>query len=131
VASAVDARNQLSIVQPADRPVENVVLPKPRPIKHASFASKSGKPKKKMAVAQANKHRMPRRDPNIGADTRWASGESSPYSLLADPRSERQATLEQIFRNFFDNGTHANNCAPARSRHNGQRQLRNDCDGSR
>jgi hypothetical protein len=131
VASAGDAQNQLSIVQPVDRPGEKIVLPKPRPIKHASFAPKSGKSKKQMAVAQANKHRMPRRDPNIGAGTRWASGESAPYSLLADPRSERQATLEQIFRNVFDNGTHAGNCVSARSTQNSQRQLENSCNQGR
>lgn len=129
VASAGDPQNQPLIVQPPDRPSEKVVLPKPRPIKHASFAPKS-KPKKQMTIAQANKHRTPRRDLNIGVDTRWASGELPPYSLLADPRSERQATLEQIFRDLFDNARQANNCALARSKQNGQRQLRNDCDGS-
>ena len=130
VASAVDPQSEPLTVQPLDQPTEKVALPKPRPIKHASFAPKS-KPKKQMAMAQANKHRTPRRDLNVEADTRWASGELPPYSLLADPRSERQATLEQIFRGLFDNGRHADNCALVRSKQGGQRQLKNDCESSR
>lgn len=131
VASAGNLQNQPLIAQPVDRPSEEVALPKPRPIKHASYAPKTGKPKKKMAMAQANKHRTPRRDLNIKADTRWVSGELPPYSLVADPRSERQATLEEIFRDIFGNGKHAGNCELARSKQSGQRHLRNDCDGSR
>jgi hypothetical protein len=131
VASAVDPQNEPLTVQALDQPTEKVALPKPRPVKRASFAPKS-KPKKQMAtMAQANKHRTPRRDLNMEADTRWASGELPPYSLLADLRSERQATLDQIFRGFFDNGRHTDNCALARSKQGGQRQLKNDCESSR
>jgi hypothetical protein len=125
VASAGDPQNQRLFVQPVDRPSEKVVLPKPRPIKHAAFAPKPSKPKKQIAMAQRNKHRMPRRELNPGADTRWASGELPPQSLFADPRRERQATLEQIFRDLFDNGRHSNSCPG--SKQSGQRQLEDDC----
>jgi len=107
LASADDLENERLSVRSVDRPTENVVLPKPRPIKHASFVLKTSKPKKQMAMKQGNKHRMSRPDLNTGADTRWASGQLPPHGLIADSRVERQQTLERIFRGFFDNGRYA------------------------
>ncbi len=129
LASAEDPQDHQLSVQSVDQKIETVVLPKPRPIKHASFAPKAGKPKKQMAMTQKHKYRAARRDRNIGADSRWASGQLPAYSLVADPRAERQATLDWIFRDFFDSGRYANNCAAAN--YSGQKQSRDDCAGSR
>ena len=129
LASAEDPQDHQLSVQSVDQKIETVVLPKPRPIKHASFAPKAGKPKKQMAMTQKHKYRAARRDRNIGADSRWASGQLPAYSLAADPRAERQATLDWIFRDFFDSGRYANNCAAAN--YSGQKQSKDDCAGSR
>lgn len=127
LASASDPQDQRLIGQPVERQSENVALPKPRPIKRIASATKHSKPKKQLTMAQGYKHRMARRDP--GADARWAPDQLPSYSLVADPRSERQANLEQIFRGLFDSGRH--NCGPARSTQTSQRQLRDGCDGMR
>jgi hypothetical protein len=62
---------------------EEVVLPKPRPIKHASLGGKASKPKKRIAMAHGYKERTPRT--HLGADTRWASNELPPYRSFLEP----------------------------------------------
>ena len=127
VASAADAGNQQLFGQFVEQK-EKVVLPKPRPIKHASLGGKASKPKK--ATAHGYKERMPRRD--LGADTRWASNELPPHSsfLEPDPRRDRRAIVDGIFRSLFYGGD-ANECGPATLKRGTQKKSGDDCDWSR
>jgi len=125
VASAADAGNQQLIGQFVGQK-EEVVLPKPRPIKHASLGGKATKPKKQIARAHGYKERMPRRD--LGADTRWASNELPPHSLFSEPdrRRERRAIVDGIFRSLFYDGD-ANECEPATLERGTQKKSGDDC----
>ena len=129
VASAADAGNQQLFGQFVEQK-EKVVLPKPRPIKHASLGGKASKPKKQIATAHGYKERMPRRD--LGADTRWASNELPPHSsfLEPDPRRDRRAIVDGIFRSLFYGGD-ANECGPATLKRGTQKKSGDDCDWSR
>ena len=129
VASAADAGNQQLFGQFVEQK-EKVVLPKPRPIKHASLGGKASKPKKQIATAHGYKERMQRRD--LGADTRWASNELPPHSsfLEPDPRRERRAIVDGIFRSIFYGGD-ANECGPATLKRGTQKKSGDDCDWSR
>jgi len=112
VVSAADAGNMQLFGQLVEQK-EKVVLPKPRPVKHASLSGEAGKPKKQIATAYGHKERVPRRD--LGADTRWASNELRPHSsfLEPDPRRERRAIVDGIFRGIFYGGD-ANEWGPQR-----------------
>ena len=125
VASAADAGNQQLFGQFVEQK-EKVVLPKPRPIKHASLGGKASKPKKQIATAHGYKERMPRRD--LGADTRWASNELPPHSsfLEPDPRRDRRAIVDGIFRSLFYGGD-ANECGPATLKRGTQKKSGDDC----
>ena len=129
VASTADAGNQQLFGQFVEQK-EKVVLPKPRPIKHASLGGKASKPKKQIATAHGYKERMPRRD--LGADTRWASNELPPHSsfLEPDPGRERRAIVDGIFRSIFYGGD-ANECGPATLKRGTQRKSGDDCHWSR
>ncbi|HSC42998.1 MAG TPA: hypothetical protein VLH17_12025, partial [Candidatus Binatia bacterium] len=129
VARAADAGNQQLFGQFVEQK-EKVVLPKPRPIKHASLGGKASKPKKQIATAHGYKERMPRRD--LGADTRWASNELPPHSsfLEPDPRRDRRAIVDGIFRSLFYGGD-ANECGPATLKRGTQKKSGDDCDWSR
>lgn len=127
LASAVDPQDQQMVVKPIGAQIENVVLPKPRPLKRVAVAAKTSKAKKHMAMS--HKHRMPRRDHNPDADARWASGQLPAHSLTADPRAERQATLDRIFRDLFVAGKQT--CSPAGARQGGQEQFTDNCSGIR
>jgi len=129
VVSAADAGNMQLFGQLVEQK-EKVVLPKPRPIKHASLGGKAGKPKKQIATAYGHKERVPRRD--LGADTRWASNELRPHSsfLEPDPRRERRAIVDGIFRGIFYGGD-ANECGPATLKRGTQKKLGVDCQWSR
>jgi len=111
---------------------ENVALPKPRPVKHASLGRTASKPKKHMATAQGYKERALRRDPYPGADTRWASNELPPRSSFSepDPRRERRAIVDGIFRSLFVGGD-TNECGPATPKRGMQKKSGDDCQGSR
>ena len=133
-AVAVDAENQQLFGQFFDEQKEKVVLPKPRPIKHASLGRKASKPKKQIATAHGYKERVPRRDFHVGGDTRWASNELPSHSLFAesDPRRERRAIVDGIFRSvFFGDGRDANECGRTTSKRSAQKRSGDDCDWSR
>jgi hypothetical protein len=133
VASAADTGNQQLFGQFVGQK-EKVVLPKPRPIKHAFFGGKASKPKKQIATAHGYKERMPRRDFYLGADTRWASNELPSHSLFAgsDPGRERRAIVDSIFRSvFYDDGRDANECGRTTSKRGTQKRSRDDCEWSR
>lgn len=129
VASEADAGNQQLFAQFVGQK-EKVVLPKPRPIKHASLGGKANKPKKQIATAHGYKERMQRRD--LGTDTRWASNELPPHSSFfePDPRRERRAIVDGIFRSIFYGGD-ANECGPATLKRGTQKKSGNDCHWSR
>jgi hypothetical protein len=129
VASAADFGNQQLSGQLVEQKA-NIVLPKPRPIKHASLGGTASKPKKQITTAHGYKERMPRRD--LGADTRWASNELPPRSsfLEPDPRRERRAIVDGIFRSLFYGGD-ANECEPATLKRGTQKKSREDCQWSR
>jgi hypothetical protein len=129
VAGAAEAGNQQSLGQFVGQE-EKVVLPKPRPIKHASLGGKASKPKKQIATAHGYKERMARRD--LGTDTRWASNEVPPHSLFSepDPRRERRAIVEGIFRSIFYGGD-ANECGPATPKRGTQKKSGDECQWSR
>ena len=129
VASAADAGNQQTFGQFVEQK-EKVVLPKPRPIKHASLGGKASKPKKQIATAHGYKERMPRRD--LGADTRWVSNELPPRSsfLEPDPGRERRAIVDGIFRSIFYGGD-ANECGPATLKRDTQKKSGDNCQWSR
>jgi hypothetical protein len=110
---------------------KEVVLPKPRPIKHASLGGKASKPKKRIAMTHGYKERMPRT--HLGADTRWASNELPPHSsfLEPDPKRERRAIVDGIFRSLFHGGD-ANECGPATLKSGTQKKKSgDDCQWSR
>jgi hypothetical protein len=110
---------------------KEVVLPKPRPIKHASLGGKASKPKKRIAMAHGYKERMP--PTYFGADTRWASNELRPHSLFLEPdprREQRRAIVDGIFRSLFHGGD-ANECRPATLKNGTQRKSGDDCQWSR
>lgn len=129
VASAADAGSQQLSGQFIEQKAK-VVLPRPRPIKHASLGGKASKPKKQIATAHGLKERMPRRDP--GADTRWASNELPPRNSFSepDPRRERRAIVDGIFRSLFYGGD-ANECGPATLKRGTQKKSGEDCQWSR
>ena len=129
VASAADFGNQQLSGQLVEQKA-NVVLPKPRPVKHASLGGKASKPKKQMTTAHGYKERMPRRD--LGANTRWASNELPPHSSFSepDPRRERRAIVNGIFRSLFYGGD-ANECGPATLKRGTQKKSGEDCEWSR
>jgi len=129
VASAADSGNQQLSSQFVEQNAK-VVLPKPRPIKHASLGGRASKPKKQIATAHGYKERMPRRD--LGADTRWASNELPPRSSFSepDPRRERRAIVDGIFRSLFYGGD-ANECGPATLKRGTQKKSGEDCQWSR
>jgi hypothetical protein len=129
VASAADFGNQQLSGQLVEQKA-NVVLPKPRPVKHASLGGKASKPKKQMTTAHGYKERMPRRD--LGANTRWASNELPPHSSFSepDPMRERRAVVNGIFRSLFYGGD-ANECGPATLKRGTQKKSREDCQWSR
>lgn len=129
VASAADSGNQQLSGQFVEQNAK-VVLPKPRPIKHASLGGRASKPKKQIATAHGYKERMPRRD--LGADTRWASNELPPRSSFSepDPRRERRAIVDGIFRSLFYGGD-ANECGPATLKRGTQKKSGEDCQWSR
>jgi hypothetical protein len=129
VAGAAEAGNQQSLGQFVGQE-EKVVLPKPRPIKHASLGGKASKPKKQIATAHGYKERMARRD--LGTDTRWASNEVPPHSLFSepDPRRERRAIVEGIFRSIFYGGD-ANECGLATPKRGTQKKSGDECQWSR
>lgn len=128
-AVAADAGNQQTFGQFVEQK-EKVVLPKPRPIKHASLGGKASKPKKQIATAHGYKERMPRRD--LGADTRWVSNELPPRSsfLEPDPGRERRAIVDGIFRSIFYGGD-ANECGPATLKRGTQKKSGDNCQWSR
>jgi hypothetical protein len=128
-SAAADTGNQQLAGQFVEQKA-NVVLPKPRPIKHALLGGKASKPKKQIARAHGYKERMPRRD--LGADTRWASNELPPHSsfLEPDPRRERRAFVDGIFRSLF-HGDDANECGPATPKRGTQKKAGEDCHWSR
>jgi hypothetical protein len=129
LASAGEPQDQQLLVASVGGQNEDVVLPKPKPLKRTSVATKNSKAKKQMAMA--HKHRMQRRDLRPDAEARWASGQLPPYSLVADPRSERQAQLDRIFRDLFVAGKQADNCSLAGRKQVGQKQTRDNCSGAR
>lgn len=128
VASVADAGNQQVIGQFVGQE-EKVVLPKPRPIKHASLGGKASKPKKQIVTAHGYKERMPRR--GLAVDTRWASNELPPHSsfLEPDPRRERRAIVDGIFRSIFYGGD-ASECGPATLKRGTQKKSGDDCQWS-
>jgi hypothetical protein len=85
---------------------------------------------KQIATAHGYKERMQRRD--LGADTRWASNELPPHSsfLEPDPRRERRAIVDGIFRSIFYGGD-ANECGPATLKRGTQKKSGDDCHWSR
>jgi hypothetical protein len=111
---------------------EKVALPKPRPNRQASLGAKPSKSKKHMAAGHGYKERAPRRDLYPGADARWASNELPPRSSFSepDPRRERRAIVEEIFRGLFYGGG-ANECGPATAKRGTQKKSGDDCQGSR
>jgi hypothetical protein len=131
VASAADAGNQELFGQFVGQK-ENVVLPKRRPIKHASLGGKASKPKKHIAMAHGYKERVPRRDLYPGPDTRWASNELPSHSSFSEPdiRRERRAIVDGIFRSFFYGGD-ANECEPATLKRGPQKKPGDECQWSR
>jgi hypothetical protein len=108
---------------------KEVVLPKPRPIKHASLGGKASKPKKRIAMAHGYKERMP--PTYLGADTRWASNELPRHSLVLEPdlrQERRRAIVDGIFRSLFHGGN-VNECATLKS--GTQKKSGDDCQWSR
>jgi hypothetical protein len=110
---------------------EEVVLPKPRPIKDASLGGKASKPKKRIAMAHGYKERTPRT--HLGADTRWASNQLPPHRSFLEPdprREQRRAIVDGIFRSLFYGGD-ANECGPAMLKSGTQKKSGDDCQRSR
>jgi len=132
VAGAADAGNQQSFGQFVGQE-ETVVLPKPRPIKHASLGGKASKPKKQIALAHGYKQRLPRHDFYLGADTRSASIELPAHSSFSEPdrRRERQAIVDGIFRNIFFYSGDANECGPATPKRSAPKKSGDNCQGAR
>ena len=124
VASAANPEDQQLFGQFVEQ--KEVVLPRPRPIKHASLGGKASKPKKQ-AMARGYKERMP--PTYLGADTRWASNELPRLSsfLEPDPRREQR---DRIFRSLFHGGG-ANECGPATLKSGTQKKSGDDCQWSR
>ena len=131
VAGAADAQNQQLFGQFVDRQKEKIVLPKPRPIRHASLGAKTSRPKKQ--IAHRYNERVPPRGLYVSADTR-PSNEMPLRSSFAspDPRRERPSIVDSIFRNiFFADGRNAYECGPTTLERGTQKKSGDDCQWSR
>ena len=131
VASAADAQNQQLFGQFVDRQKEKIVLPKPRPIRHASLGAKTSRPKKQ--IAHRYNERVAPRGLYVSADTR-PSNEMPLRSSFAspDPRRERPTIVDSIFRNvFFGDGRNAYECRPTTLERGTQKKSGDDCQWSR
>ena len=132
VAGAADAQNQQLFRQFVDRQKEKIVLPKPRPIRHASLGAKTSRPKKQ--IAHRYNERVPPRGLYVSADTRPSNEMPLRSSFAApDPRRERPAIVDSIFRNvFFGDGRNASSeCEPATLKRGTQKKSGDDCQWSR
>lgn len=110
---------------------EPVVLPRPKPTKHASVGIRTSKPKKQTAAMRhGHKERAVARDLQASANSRWASNGFVTHSLFADTdrRGERRAFVDSIFRNVLNGEARdAEECWVAASDWGFQKRLRGDC----
>lgn len=114
----------------AERRIENIVLPKPRPTRHASLGVRTSNPKKQ--IAHRYNERVPRHD-RFGSAGTVPSNDRPHHSAFAAPDTRRRpAIVDDIFRSiFYGEGKKAHECEPAALGHGARKKSGDDCQWSR